>query len=231
MKQPITLSIIIVFLLFLSFGCAHMSDPCDDKLVTQVTSPDGNLIIAIYHRECPSKIYTYANVEKPAGFLRSRGERECRIMYWGGQHPVEAVWKDKDNILISTADRLEKLDFQDSNDACGFIKIAYDVQFRNEQQKTNNPEIISKIKKALSDIEPCITSYYKAANSYNDPAGDVNKLINNGEHRSAVENILSYAYSAGCPISPATYDNFKELSVTFDLKPQYLERVTPFTKQ
>jgi hypothetical protein len=231
MKLPITLSIIIGFLVFLSFGCAHMSDPCDDKLLTQVSSPDGNLVIATYHRECPSKIYTYANVEKPAGFLRSRGERECRIMHWAGRHPVQAVWKDKDNILISTTDRLEKFDFQESYHACGFIKIAYDVQFRNERQKLDDPTVIPKINKVLADNGQCVNAYYKAANPNNDPVAYIKELINKGEHRSAVENILGYIYSASCPVTPATYDLLKELSDTFDLEPIYLERITSRIKQ
>ena len=208
-----------------------MSDPCDNKLLKRIPSPDGNLILATYHRECSSKVYTMATVEKPSGFLQSRGEVVCQVMLWGDRHPVEAEWKDANNIFISTLDRLQKFDFEGSKESCGSIKIDYGVQFRNEQQKTDNSDVISKMKKALSDIEPCITSYYKAAYSGNDPAGYVNKLINNGEHRSAVENILGYAEGAGCPISPATYDNFKELSDTFDLKPMYLERVASFIKR
>ena len=231
MKIQFNLIIIGTILLFLTIGCAHMSDPCDDKLLKRIPSPDGNLILATYHRECSSKVYTTAALEKPAGFLRSRGEIVCYVMSWGDRHSVEAQWRDQNNIFISTSDRLQKFDFEGSKESCGSIKIDYSVQFRNEQQKTDNSDVISKMKKALSDIEPCITSYYKAAYSGNDPAGDVNKMITNGEHQSAVENILGYAYSAGCPISPATYDNFKELSETFDLKSQYLERVTALVKK
>lgn len=231
MKIQSNLIIIATILLFLTIGCAHMSDPCDNKLLKRIPSPDGNLILATYHRECSSKVYTTAALEKPAGFLRSRGEIVCYVMSWGDRHSVEAQWKDQNNIFISTSDRLQKFDFEGSKESCGSIKIDYSVQFRNEQQKTDNSEVISKMKKALSDIEPCITSYYKSANPNNDVAGYVNKLINNGEHRSAVENILGYAEGAGCPISPATYDNFRELSDTFDLKPHYLERVAPLIKK
>ena len=231
MKLQFILTIIAIALMLLTFGCAHMSDPCDNKLLKRIPSPDGNLVLASYHRECPSKVYTTAAVEKPGGFLQSRGEVICYVMSWGDRHSVEAEWKDTNSIFISTPDRLQKFDFEGSKESCGSVKINYSVQFRNEQQKTDNSDVISKMKKALSDVEPCITSYYKSAYAGNDPAGDVNKMINNGEHRSAVENILGYAYSAGCPISPVTYTTFKELSDTFDLKPQYLERVAPLVKQ
>src|SRR5687768_9941759 len=102
MKAQFNLSLITGALLLFTFGCAHMSDPCDDKLLTRVPSPDGKLILATYHRECPSKIYTTAFVEKPGGFLRPKGEVICNLMSWGGRHPVETVWKDKNNIYIST---------------------------------------------------------------------------------------------------------------------------------
>jgi len=230
MKLQFIFTIFATALILLTFGCAHMSDPCDNKLLKRIPSPDGNLILATYHRECSSKVYTTAAVEKPGGFLQSRGEVICYLMSWGDRHPIEAEWKGENNIFIHTSDSLEKFDFEGSKESCGSIKIDYSVQFRNEQQKTNNSEVVSKMKKALSDVEPCITSYYKAAYSSNDPAGDVNKMINNGEHRSAVEDILGYAYSAGCPISPITYDTYKELSDTFDLKPHYLERVTSLVK-
>jgi hypothetical protein len=207
-----------------------MSDLCDNKLLKRLSSPDGKLILATYHRECSSKIYTTAAIEKPSGFLQTKGEVVCYLISWGDRHSVEAEWKAENNIFISTTDRLEKFDFEGSKESCGNIKISYDVQFRNEQQKTDNSAVIAKMKKALSDIEPCITKYYKSANPNNDVAGDVNKMINNGEHRSAVENILGYAYSARCSISPVTYENFKELSDTFDLKPQYLERVAALSK-
>ena len=230
MKPQSTLPLITIALLLLTAGCAHWSDPCDDKLLKRTPSPSGKTILATYHRECPSKVYTTAMLEEPAGFLQSHGEVRCYIIAWGGRHPVEVVWKDADNILISTPDRLEKADFYDSKESCSGIKISYNVQFRNEQQTTDNPEVIAKIRKALSDLEPCILNYYHSSNSYENTVGYVNKVINNGEHRSAVELILGYAYSARCEISPATFNSLQELSETFDLKPEYLERVRPLVK-
>lgn len=227
MKSRVNLFIVATVFLLLTFGCAHMSDPCDNKLLKRIASPDGNLVLVTYHRECSSKVYTMAALEKPGGFLQTKGEVVCYIMSWGDRHPIEAEWKGKNNIFLSTPDRLQKFDFEGSKESCGDIKINYKVQFRNEQQKTDNADVVSKIRKALSDIEPCITSYYKSDNV----ARDVSKMINNGEHRSAVENILGHAYSAGCPISSVTYGTLKELSDTFDLKPQYLERVTPLLKR
>lgn len=226
MKFQLHLSVIIVALLLPTFGCAHMSDPCDNKLLHQVPSPDGNLMLATYHRECRSKVYTVATVEKPAGFLRSRGEVVCYLMSWGDRHPVEAVWKTGDTIFISTTDRLEQVDVHDSKESCSGIKVNYDVRFRNERQQTDDSEVIAKIRNVLSDVGPCVNDFYKAANSANDPVGYMNELVNRGEHRSTVELILGYTSDAACPISPGTYDSLKELSETFELKTGYLERVT-----
>lgn len=231
MKSRLRRSVIIAALLLQTNGCAHMSDPCDDKLLKRVPSPDGSLILATYHRECPSKVYTVATLEKPATSLRSGGEVVCNLMSWGDRHPVEAVWETGDTIFISTTDRLEKIDFPEAKESCAGVKVSYGVQFLNEQQQTDDPEVIARIRKVLSEVGPCVNNFYKAANPANDPAGDMNELINKGEHRSAVELLLAYTSDAACPISPATYDSLKELSETFDLKPRYLERVKPLIRR
>jgi len=213
-------------------GCAHWSDPCDDKLLQRIPSPDGSLVLSIYERKCRSMIYTTAALEKPAGFLAKRGEVVCYVMAWsGGRYAVNAGWKDGNNISIGTPDRLEKMDFYDSKESCAGIKISYHVQFRNEEQTTEDPEAIAKLSKALSEVAPCINKFYQAAYAGNDPAGEVSKLIEKGEHRSALENLLGYTHDASCAITPETYQSLKELSETFDLKPGYLERVKPLVKQ
>jgi hypothetical protein len=152
-------------------------------------------------------------------------------MSWGDRHPVEASWKSGDAIFISTTDRLQKFDFQGSNESCAGIKVNYGVQFRNERQQTDDPEVVSKIRKVLSEVGPCINGFYKAANPANDPVGYMNELADRGEQRSAVESILGYTSDAACPLSPATYDTLGELSETFDLKPGYLESVTPLIRR
>ncbi len=208
-----------------------MSDPCKNKLLKRIPSPDGTQVLSIYDRQCPQTVITMVTLERPPAFLEKSGENLCYVTQWSGSHPVAATWKDANKILISTTDRLQKSDFYESKETCNGIKIEYTIQFRNETQKTDDPEVIAKIRKALADIEPCITKYYQAAYAKNDPAGEVRKMIDSEQHRSAVENIMGYAYSASCPITPETYQTFKELSETFDLKPGYLERVAPLVKQ
>ena len=230
MRLPLILAVLAAALM-LSFGCAHMSDPCKNNLLKRLPSPDGTLVLSIYDRQCRSADITMASIEKPPGFLGSRGEVVCYVMSWGGKHPVEAEWKDGNNISIGTPDRLERIDFSDPKESCNGIKISYHVQFRNEEQSTEDPEVIAKLRKALSDVAQCINKFYQAAYAGNDPAGEVSKLIDKGEHRSALENLLGYTQDASCPISPETYQSLKELSETFDLKPGYLERVKPLVKQ
>ncbi|HKP37441.1 MAG TPA: hypothetical protein VJT71_11340 [Pyrinomonadaceae bacterium] len=196
----------------------------------RIPSPDGALVLSIYDRQCPHNVLTTASIEQPARFLEKSGEVVCYLMSWTGKHPIEAEWKNRQNISISTTDRLERIDYAYPNESCNGIKISYHVQFRNETQTTDDPEVVAKIRKVLAEIEPCISPYYEQANSKNDPAREVKKWIDRGQHRSAVELIMGYAYSASCPISPATYQTLKELSETFDLKPGYLERVEPLVK-
>ena len=229
MKLPFALAIIAAGFLSFGSGSARLSDPCVNKLLSQTPSPDGKLILATYHRECRWTVLTAVSVEKPRTPSGSRGEVVCYLASWGGRHPIEAVWKNRRRIAISTTDRLERVDFGDSKNSCGNIKIRYSVQFRNERQDTSDPAVISKIRSVLAEIEPCITNYY--ANSADGPVKYMNGLIDKGEHRSTVELILGYTYSASCPISPATYNSLKELSDTFDLKPGYLESVVPLVRQ
>jgi len=226
MKFPVSL-IILVVAIALCYGCAHIFDPCGNKLLKRLPSPDGKLVLSTYHRECPSTILTTAAVEQPPGFWGSRGEVVCYLMSWSGRHPIDAAWTTDDSILISTTDRLERFDFGDSKKSCAGIKVDYRVEFRNEQQQTNDPEVISKMRRVLSEVGACIDRYYKAGYPTNDPVGEVNKLIERGEHRSAAELLFGYTADAKCPLSPATYNLFRELSQTFDLKPGYLEAVTP----
>jgi len=231
MKSKWLLLTIAAALALVTPGCAHMMDPCSNKLLKRIPSPNGSLVLSLYDRQCPSTVLTTAAIEKPAGFLQRNGEVVCYVMSWSGRHPVTAEWKDGNNISIGTTDRLERFDFYGSKESCNGIKISYSVQFRNEQQTTDDPEVVAKIRRALADIGPCITAYYQAGYPTNDPVGYVNKLIDNGEHRSAVENMLGYASDAKCPISADTYESFKELSDTFDLKPGYLERIAPLVKR
>ena len=72
---------------------------------------------------------------------------------------------------------------------------------------------------------------YKTVYTTNDPVGKVGELIDRHEHRSAAELLFGYTEDARCPLSPATYQLFKELSETFDLKPGYLEGIKPLVNQ
>lgn len=218
-------------LLSTASGCAHLSDPCDNKTLKQTPSPDGSLVLSTYHRECRSAIYTFATVEKPAGAYSSRGEIVCYLVTWRDRHPIDAVWKGAEAIAISTPDRLEKFDVQEPKDSCGRIKVTYAVQFRNERQETDDPAVIAGIRQLVSELGPCINAYYKAGSPSDTPVSRMNEAIDRGEHRSAVELLLGYTLSSACPLSPQTYGAMKEVSERFDLKPGYLAGVTPLVRR
>jgi hypothetical protein len=220
--------VIFVFgvLFSLSLGCAHWSDPCNNKTIKKITSPDGNLELVTYYRECSSKTYTAARIEKPADFLRKDGEVFCYLNAWGDRHPIVATWVDGNNVLIKTSDALEAIDLSSPvPESCGNIKIKYEYPMRNETQTADDDATVQMIREALSDLGPCIDRFYQAANPNNNPSGEINRMIANGEHRSAVEWILGQGRDAKCPIKPATFEKLTRLSAIFDLKPGYLEGV------
>ena len=134
-------------------------------------------------------------------------------MSWRDKYAVEATWQGTNAITISTTDRVEKADVQDSTESCEGITVSYSVQFRNEQQRTEDAAVLSRMRKVLSDVQPCIDGYYKSANSPDGPVVHMNQLIQKGEHRSAVQDMLSYTGDAACPLSAATYDSFSQLVI------------------
>jgi hypothetical protein len=231
MRSRRILAILVLTLVLQLSGCAHLYNSCDDKLLKRVPSPDGKLVLSTYYHNCRHAVYTTAALEKPPGFLESRGEIDCYLMSWFGRYSVDASWTSGNAILISTKDRLEIADFNEPKTSCGGVKITYKVQFRTEVQSTNDPQALAKLKNVLADVGSCIDAFYKAAYPTNDPVGEVNKLIDRGEHRSALELLLGYTSDASCAISPATYNSFKELSEIFDLKPGYLKGISNLVKQ
>lgn len=222
---------ITLSLLLTGIACAHFFDPCKNRLLKRTPSPNGSLMLATYYRECPSRTITMATVEKPSNVPGLRGDVACYVMSWGGRYPIDAAWQANDRIAISTTERLEKADFQGSQESCSGISISYDVQFRNERQQAETPETLALLKTALSDVGACINSYYKAANPTNDPTALLATLIDRGEHRSALEMMMGYTRDAHCPLSAATHDAFAKLSASFDLKPGYLDELNPLVKR
>jgi hypothetical protein len=111
MKSQLSLIFILITLL-LRNSCGHLRDPCDDKLLNRVPSPNGKLVLSTYHRECSYAVLTTAAVEQPPGFWGSRGEVVCYLVSWSGRHSIDAAWQSADSIFISTIDRLESLSLE-----------------------------------------------------------------------------------------------------------------------
>jgi hypothetical protein len=227
MKSRLNLAIVTSLLILLTLGCAHMSDPCKDVLLERILSPDGTTTIALYHRECASKTYTDARLEKPPPFYKTEGEVVCYLVSWGDRHPIEARWIDQNNIFIKTPDKLEEIDrLGEEHESCGQISIEYDFQRRNQKQVIDDEGVLTDLSKMIGEFGPCINEYYKAANPQNFPSRDLNMLIANDEHRSAAETLLGFIDAANCPISVMTYQELKSVSDAYDLKPHYLERLS-----
>jgi hypothetical protein len=221
----------IALTLLTSVGCAHMSDPCTDTLLNRVASPDGALFLSTYHRACRHAILTDARVEKPALRLGGSEEVVCYLLSWGDKYAIDAEWKSNDAISVSTTDRVEKVDVGDLKESCEGIKVSYIMRFRNDQQRTDDEAVLSRMRGVLSDLRPCIDAYYKSANSPDSPVSYMSALIDRGEHRSALQNVLAYTSSTACPLSAENYDALSAMSSTFDLKPAYLDSVASLVKR
>jgi hypothetical protein len=222
---------IAVTLLLTSAGCAHMTDPCKNTLLERLPSPDGTLVLSTYHRECRTETLTTAHVEKPAQPPSGSGELVCSLISWGDKYPVKAAWQSKEAIAISTTERVEKSDVRDSKESCGSIKVSYSIQFRNEQQRTDDEAVLARMREMLAEIGPCIDAAYGSTNDPDSPTRQMQKLIERQEHRSMVGNLFGYLDFAACPLSAETYARLSELSSAFDLKPGYLQSAAPLVKR
>jgi len=103
MVRTTSTTLILLLLVALSGACMEHTR-CDDRVVSQVKSPDGKYVAIVYHRSCAggSGRYTCARIEEvPPHFWSSAGEPGY-VMAIREFHPVSASWRDATHVEIST---------------------------------------------------------------------------------------------------------------------------------
>jgi hypothetical protein len=85
-------------------GCDLMSHThCDDEILTQHRSPDGNYVAVLYHRSCANKtgLYTCVNIKEASGAVSSQGETQP-ILTLRGFHEINAIWINQNSLEITS---------------------------------------------------------------------------------------------------------------------------------
>jgi len=199
-----------------------MSDPCDNDLVKRVNSPAGELVVSVYSRQCPSRLYTYLAIEEPASFLSRRGEVVCHLVSWGGKHPVSVEWKDAGNILVSTSDELSDLDLGDApKEACGKIAIEYSIPGypRPADPEPTLESVPDMTRLVLEDLGPCIDAFARKGDPSRDIVADIERYAKKGPQSLAVGTIIRFSDAAKCDMSDITRSRLTRLAELYKQKP------------
>src|SRR5687768_2365571 len=88
----------LIFCLALSAGglpdASYAGPPsCKDTFIRRVESPDGTLAVYLYHRDCTSATYTYAELRTRPTSTLPEGDEVCQLVTLRGRLKIEAVWK------------------------------------------------------------------------------------------------------------------------------------------
>ena len=222
MRHFINLLFCLSVLFFISAGCAHMGDPCDNELIEQVTSPDGSHVVSIYDRKCSTKLYTYAALEKPRNFGERRGEVVCHLLTWGGKHPTEVEWTDSQNIFISTTDALTDLELAgEQTEICGKnIRITYSIPgYPRPEPTVQNESPPDRIRLVLSKLGPCLEKFPGNLDSSKSIVHDIENYLKKGPHSMAVNLIVQFSDYGKCEMSGETREELVRLSKLYNVRP------------
>src|SRR2546427_1643136 len=228
-------TLLILFFIFLALvvGCRDPMEHahCDDTVVKRVLSPDSKLVIVIYNRSCSggTGLYTYAEVEDPSvWFSWPRHPEVCFLVTLaGGYHQMDAAWKDDKQIDISSADELDK-DFAISSqhDTCNDIAVTYNFKFKPPPiQEAPDPETVAAIREAIKRSVDCIDEKLGAGHS-----DHLRLLVDDKQHRYALELLCTNLDIARCPISKETYALLEVAGTKMGIGSNYLENLKPLVR-
>lgn len=195
---------------------------CRDTFIKRVESPDGQLAVYLYHKECTSVTYTCASLRTRPTAALPDGDVACYLVSLRGRLKIEAVWKDAKNIHISSPDLLAwDLGVSSQKDSCNDIKISYDLNIeRAPPEETEDPEILAAIRKAIEMSDPCLSARGMGTRMFY-------CRMDLGEHRSAVSLLLMHLYDNNCPVSQEAYALLKKAGKALEVEPSELEDVLP----
>lgn len=222
MRQLANLILAVGLMLIASLGCAHIGDPCDNKLVERIPSPDGSLVVSVYSRQCPSKLYTYVAVERPPKFMRSAGENYCHLVHWGGKHPVRAIWNSTRDLSISTPE-LSDLDMGGTpKDRCGDITVSYTIPGypRPSAPRASDRPPPENIRLILDEAAPCINNFARKGDNSRDIVDRIRQMSDSGvgQQKLRLTLLIRFKKAAGCELSEEAESELKRLARMFDLE-------------
>ena len=196
---------------------------CRDTFIRRVESPDGTLAVYLYHRDCTSAIYTYAELRTQPTSTLPEGDEVCQLVTLRGRLKIEAVWKDPKHILISSPDRLSwDLGVSSKQDSCNDIKVSFDLNIEEPPpEKSSDPRVEAAIRKALELSTPC----FAQREPHNIRMFYCH--LDWGEHATAVSLILMHLYDNRCPVSREVYSLLKMAGTALRVDKEEWEIIRP----
>ena len=200
-------------------GTTHAGPPdCSDTFIRRVESPDGTLAVFLYHRDCRSANYTYAELNR-----LPEGVEVCQLVTLRGRVKIEAVWKSPQHIHISSPDLLAwDLGVSSKQDSCDDIKISFDLNIEKAPpEESADPRVEAAIRKAIELSTRCFAQRdpYNIRMFYGD--------LDGGEHRTAVSLVLMHLYDHKCPVSREAYALLKMAATALEVDREEWEKVRP----
>lgn len=233
MKHSLKLLLVCLALLLGSCRDPMEHAHCDDTELKRVPSPDGKLVIVIYNRSCSAGtgLYTYAEVEDPAIWTiwpRQRHSEVCFLVTLaGGYHQLDARWLDGKNIEVSSTDELDSdYSISSQHDTCAGLAVKYNFRFKPPPtQEAPDEQTVAAIREAINQSEGCIQE--KMAPGH---ADYIRGLVDDGQHRQALELLCGNLWIEKCPISKETYALFEQAATKMAIDPSCLENLKPLVR-
>lgn len=206
---------------------------CDDTVIKRVPSPDGKLVIVIYNRSCSggTGLYTYAEVEDPAVWTiwpQGRHSEVCFLVTLaGGYHQLDARWLDDKHIEVSSTDALDT-DYSTSSqhDTCNDMAVKYNFHFKPPPtQEAPDKETVAAIREAIKQSESCIDEKFGSGH-----ADYLRSLVDDKQHRQALELLCTNLEVEKCPISKEAYALLERAATRMAISKSYLENLKPLVQ-
>jgi hypothetical protein len=232
-----TRTCLTVFLVCLALMAGSCRDPmehahCDDTVVKRILSPDRKLVIVIYNRTCNRGVtfFSYADVEDATvWFSWPRHPVVCFLVsHANSPHQLDAVWRDGNHIDVSSPDELDKYDVDLPEHTCKDIdiEVVYNFKFKPPPvQEAPDKETVAAIREAIIRSEDCIDEKFGAGHSKY-----LRSLLDDEQHRQALELLCTNLEVGKCPVSRATYALLTQAGTKMGIAGSYLDNLKPLVR-
>ena len=218
--------IIITVGLLLSSCVGHSS--CEDTEVKRVLSPDRKHVVIVYDHNCGGFVSTYGVIEDHRDWFSWRRRPVfCYLANLGGNlRQLDARWLDNKHLEVSSPDEVENSGKPAPTfDTCNDIAVAYKFKVKPPpKQEAPDEQTVTAIREALNQTESCI----RQGGTYD--VDYVRKLLDNREHREALEILCTMLIREKCPISKETYALLEHASTQMGMAPGFIEELKPLIR-